>query len=338
MTLFVVSQPENGCRILPINSSWDPYRYDVTVTVGPMNIRINRASSVPLRQQVAEQVLLLIVTGKLKPGRRMPGVRELARRLKIHHNTVSEAYQELVRRHWLVRHKGSHLTVRGTQEGIPLKGSLSLDDIVNMAIRVAREQGYTLQELRRHVREILSEEPPDHILVVAEEPGLRRLLHVEIREALHWPVESCSEDDIVRNRGLGIGALVTTPAFALPDVEPLVSKKRPPVPLGFGTADHLIKEVTKLSDPSVIAIVSASNVCLRAAAGFLAPVIGERHSLVQYLWPLDDSRALAGVDLILCDSLAARMADRKKPCILYQLIDQSSITYLQAAMESYQDK
>ena len=85
-----------------------------------MNIRINRASSVPVRQQVAEQVLLLIVTGILKPGRRMPGVRELARRLKIHHNTVSEAYQELVRRHWLVRHKGSHLTVRGTQEGIPL--------------------------------------------------------------------------------------------------------------------------------------------------------------------------------------------------------------------------
>ena len=303
-----------------------------------MKIRINKASSVPVRQQVAEQILLHIVTGKLKPGFLLPSVRELARRLKIHRNTVSEAYQELVRRHWLIRHQGSHLTVRGTQEGMPLEGPLSLDDIVNMAIRVAREQGYTLQELRRHVREILSAEPPDHILVVAEEPGLRHLLQLEIEEALNWPVKSCSEEDIARNRGLVIGALVTTPAFALPDVEPLVPKKRPPVPLGFGTTDHLINEVDKLKDPSVIAIVSASSVCLRAAAGFLAPVIGEQHSLVQFLWPLRDPGALTGADLVLCDSLAARGTKRKKCCIPYYLIEPASLSYLQAAMESYQDE
>jgi DNA-binding transcriptional regulator YhcF (GntR family) len=301
-----------------------------------MNIRINKASSVPVRQQVAEQVLLLIVTGKLRPGFPVPSVRELARRLKIHPNTVSEAYQELVRRHWLIRHQGSHLTVRGTQEGYPLDRPLSLDDIVNIAIRVAREQGYTLQELRRRVREILSDEPPDHILVVAEEPGLRRLLQLEINEALSWPVKSCSEEDIVRNRGLVIGALVTTPAFSLPDIEPLVPKKRPPIPLGFGTTDHLVREVDKLKDPSVIAIVSASQVCLRAAAGFLAPVLGERHSLVQYLWPLQNQGALAGADLVLCDSLAARGA-KKKCCVPYRLIDPASMSYLQSAMESYQD-
>jgi DNA-binding transcriptional regulator YhcF (GntR family) len=302
-----------------------------------MDIRINKASDVPVRQQVAEQIRLLIVTGKLRPGFPVPSVRELARRLKIHHNTVSEAYQELVRRHWLVRHRGSHLTVRGTQEGMPLESSMSLDDIVNMAIRVARVQGYTLQELRGHMREILSEEPPDHILVVAEEPGLRRLLQLEIQEALSWPVKSCSDEDIAHNPGLVIGALVTTPAFALPDIEPLVPKKRPPVPLGFETADPLIDEVDKLNDPSVIAIVSASQVCLRAAAGLLAPAVGTRHSLVQYLWPLEDSKALAGVDLILCDSLAAR--NTKKTCqVLYRLIDPASMSYLQAAMESYQDK
>jgi DNA-binding transcriptional regulator YhcF (GntR family) len=337
VTLFVVSRAGNGCKILPSNSSWTPYPYGVTAADGLMNIRINKASTVPVRQQVAEQILLLIVTGKLKPGRRMPSVRELAHRLKIHRNTVSEAYQELVRRHWLVRHKGSHLTVRGRQEGMPLEGSLSLDGIVNMAIRVAREQGYTLQELRRHVREILSEEPPDHILVVAEEPGLRHLLQLEIQEALRWPVESCSEEDMGRNRGLAIGALVATPAFALPDVEPMVPKKRPPVSLGFGTADHLINEVDRLSDPSLIAIVSASSVCLRTAAGFLAPVVGKRHSLVQYLWPLQDSRALAGADLILCDSLAARGTKKRKCCVPYHLIDPGSMSYLQTAMESYQD-
>lgn len=304
--------------------------------MGLMEIRINKGSGVPVRQQVAEQILLLIVTGRLKPGFQVPSVRELARRLKIHHNTVSEAYQELVRRQWLVRRRGSHLMVRGIRGSVPLEGTFSLDDIVNQAIRVAREQGYTLQELRRHVREILAEEPPDHILLVAQETGLRRLLQLEITNAVKWPVESCSEVDMARNRGLAIGALVATPAFSLPDVEPLVSKKRPPVPLSFGTPDYLIDEVARLSEPSVIAVVSASRVCLRAAAGLLAPTIGVRHSLIQLLWPLEDPRALAAADLVLCDSLAALEA-RSRRCVPYQLIDASSIKYLQSAMDSYQD-
>jgi DNA-binding transcriptional regulator YhcF (GntR family) len=68
-----------------------------------MDIRLSRDSEVPLRRQLAEQIVLLIGVGKLRPGQRLPSVRELARRLRIHRNTVSEAYQALVRRTWLVR-------------------------------------------------------------------------------------------------------------------------------------------------------------------------------------------------------------------------------------------
>jgi GntR family transcriptional regulator len=302
-----------------------------------MEIRINKSSGVPVRQQLEEQILLLIVTGRLKPGSPMPSVRELARRLKIHHNTVSEAYKDLVRRQWLDRRRGSHLTVRGMREGMPLEGALSLDDIVDLAIRVAREQGYTLQELRRRVREILAEKPPDHILLVAEDSRLRRLLQFEIQQALEWPVESCSEKDLAGNRGLAIGALVATPAFALPEVGPMVPRSRPPVPLNFAPPDYLVTEVGKLSGPSIIAVVSASDLCLRAAAGLLAPAIGEKHSLVQFLWPLENSNDLDGADLLLCDSLVAREI-RKKRCVSYKLIDPESIHHLGAAMISYQER
>ncbi len=302
-----------------------------------MEIRIHKTSDVPLRQQLAEQILLLVVTGKLKPGSLVPSVRELARRLKIHHNTVSEAYQDLVRRKWLVRRRGSHLMVRGLQDGLPVQAPVDLDDIINEAVRRAREEGYTLQALRRRVREILSEEPPDHILVVAQEPGLRLLLQREIQDALSWPVEGCSQGDLANNRGLAIGAQVATPAFALTEVEPLVSKQRPLIPLEFGTPDHLFKEIDQLREPSVIVVVSASNVCLRAADGVLAPVIGDRHSLAKFLWPLEDPAALAGADLILCDSLAIH-AVKKKPCVLYRLIDANSMNYLRTAMDSYQEK
>jgi DNA-binding transcriptional regulator YhcF (GntR family) len=65
--------------------------------------------------------VFLITTGSLRTGDQLPSVRELARRLKIHHNTVSEAYQELVRRMWVTRQRGTRLAV-GLREIGP-KGS-----------------------------------------------------------------------------------------------------------------------------------------------------------------------------------------------------------------------
>src|SRR5260370_38281676 len=76
-----------------------------------MEIQLSRESEVPLRRQLAEQIVFLIGGGKLRAGQRLPSVRELARRLKIHHNTVSEAYQPLVRRTSLLRQRASGLVV-----------------------------------------------------------------------------------------------------------------------------------------------------------------------------------------------------------------------------------
>jgi len=197
-----------------------------------MEIRINKESEVPLRQQLTEQVIYLIVTGQLKAGQPLPSVRELARRLKIHHNTVSEAYQDLASRTWLVRRRGSRVVVRAG--GDPIQpGKVDLDDLINAAIRAAREQGYSLQQLRERVRERLLVQPPDHFLVVEEEPGLRRLLAEEIRGSLRWPVESCSRAELASNPGLAIGALAVVPEYAVADTERLFPKDRPMVSIAF---------------------------------------------------------------------------------------------------------
>ena len=76
-----------------------------------MRISLSKNSDVPVRQQLAEQIVFLITTGKLRAGEPLPSVRAFARRLKVHHNTVSEAYQDLVRRNWLTRQRGSRLIV-----------------------------------------------------------------------------------------------------------------------------------------------------------------------------------------------------------------------------------
>jgi len=82
-----------------------PTPAEVFEVVG-MDIRISKESEVPVRQQFTEQIYFLIATGKLKSGEALPSVRTLARQLQIHHNTVSEAYQDLVQQAWLVRRRG----------------------------------------------------------------------------------------------------------------------------------------------------------------------------------------------------------------------------------------
>jgi GntR family transcriptional regulator len=79
-----------------------------------MEIHIDGSNDVPIRRQLTEQIMFLIANQRLRDGELLPSVRELARRLKVHHNTVSEAYQDLVQRKWLERRRGSRwLSSRG---------------------------------------------------------------------------------------------------------------------------------------------------------------------------------------------------------------------------------
>src|SRR5215813_1479728 len=92
-----------------------------------MEIRIDDASDVSIRDQLAEQIVFSITTGRLSAGQPLPSVRELARRLKIHHNTVSSAYQQLVRRKWVSRRRGSRLIVLVRETVLPPPEARSLD-------------------------------------------------------------------------------------------------------------------------------------------------------------------------------------------------------------------
>jgi len=300
-----------------------------------MDIHISRESDVPIRQQLAEQIVFLISTDKLKPGQPLPSVRELARRLKIHHNTVSHAYKELVRRTWLVRRRGSRVLVRSHADMLLQGAAEGLDELLNMTIQAARERGYSLQALRERFRERLLAEPPDHVLVVDQEAGLRRLLGQEISDALHWPVENCSREELAANPGLAIGALVVVPQYGLEDVKPLVPRAHLIIPIGFNSADLHVERIRQLAEPSVIAVVSVSHGFLKTAISLLAAAVGRKHTLCQILLPQDDLTALRGADIIFCDSVAIRQVKSPR-AVHYHVVAPASLEYLASAAASYQ--
>ena len=303
-----------------------------------MEIHIDSASDVPIRRQLTEQVIFLIATERLKSGDLMPSVRELARRLKIHHNTVSDAYQDLVRRQWLVRRRGSRLAVvphEPSNAGKDAKQVATLDDLINMTIRVARATGYSMQALRQRVRERLLAQAPDHILVVEHDPGLRGLIQHELSAAVDWPVESCSRSQLIENPGLAIGALAVTPTHALAEVDPIFPRERPVVPLSFSNADEHIRRIRNLRKPSVVAVVSGSDLFLSVARSILAPAIGSRHQLREVLLPSERPAVARAADLIFCDSIAKHRL-RLPRAQHYRLLVPESVDYVITAMRSYQ--
>lgn len=62
-----------------------------------MWLHIDPSSGTPIYRQVVDQVSQAVASGVLRPGDRLPSVRELALQLTVNPNTIAKAYQELER-------------------------------------------------------------------------------------------------------------------------------------------------------------------------------------------------------------------------------------------------
>ena len=91
-----------------------------------MYITADPKSSVPLNDQIKEQIRLAVATGVLRPGEQLPTVREIAGRLRVNPNTMARAYRELQMEGLLTARQGSgtfvseNAKIMGEQEGLRL--------------------------------------------------------------------------------------------------------------------------------------------------------------------------------------------------------------------------
>ena len=286
-----------------------------------MSIRIDKGSDVAVHRQLAEQIVFLIATGKLKPGDPLPSVRAMALRHKIHPNTVSQAYQNLVDRKWIKRQRGKKMTVRAQDEPLVPRPQ-DLDDLIDRVVRSAYERGYTMQDLRKRMLERLLVEPPDHVLLVEDEAGMRQLLLHELTELLSIPVTACSPDDLCASPGLAIGALAVTLPGRVWQVASLLPLGRPVSGLTPSGIEADVEQIQRLKRPSVIVIVSISEIFLQIARGLLAPFAGSRHAIEVHCLG-NAFRDFSGADLVFCDSVC-RPRIRASHAVHYRLVSEQS--------------
>ena len=76
-----------------------------------MKIWLSKNSEISLREQLTRQIMLAIVSGDLKPDDKLPSIREISLRHKIHANTASAAYRWLEKEGWVSLRIGSGVYV-----------------------------------------------------------------------------------------------------------------------------------------------------------------------------------------------------------------------------------
>jgi DNA-binding transcriptional regulator YhcF (GntR family) len=120
------------------------------------------ASDISIRDQLATQIVLAIVSGELVPGQTLPSTRELARRFRLHPNTVSAGYRQLERSNWLEFRKGSGVYVRARQPE-DANNQLALDQLIAEFFRSARKLNTPLSLVRKRMKQWLEMQPPDQM-------------------------------------------------------------------------------------------------------------------------------------------------------------------------------
>ncbi len=154
-----------------------------------------RGSDVPIREQLVTQVMLGILSDDLKPEQRLPSTRDLARRFKLHPNTISAGYRQLARDQWVEFRRGSGVYVCASKPEVPGSPALALDQMIARLFRSARKMGVSLPALRSRLRQWLELQPPDHFLLVEPDPELRSILREELARVVTFPVKCSGIDD-----------------------------------------------------------------------------------------------------------------------------------------------
>jgi GntR family transcriptional regulator len=118
-------------------------------------IRIDLASSLPVYQQIADQIRAMLVAGMFQPGERLPTVRQIAVDLGLNHNTVAEAYRSLADEGWLSleRGRGAVVMSRSTPAANP-KARIAFASRLRDLVAQVRAAGVSPQAIRSEFEEV----------------------------------------------------------------------------------------------------------------------------------------------------------------------------------------
>lgn len=300
-----------------------------------MRLWLSRSSEVPLREQLVAQIRLGIISGDLKVRQKLPSTRELARRFRIHSNTVSAAYRELDRSGWVQVRKGSGVYVRERSTGQTPEDNDGLDEMIAKFFKTTRAKGHGLREIQSRLQHWLMLQPPDHFLVIEPDPELRRILLAEIESATKVHAVGASLDDCGRADLLtgavpvAIYSQVEAVRAALPSGTDVLALRSRSIP-------ESLQGQTRPAADALIAVVSRWPEFLRWARAILIAAGLDPDSLsFRNAQERGWQRGLKSAALVVTDSLMARELPGGCEVRLFTILSDSSLDEMRGVAEHF---
>jgi GntR family transcriptional regulator len=115
-------------------------------------IEVDPSDAVPLYLQICRQIRRMVIIGALKPGDRIPAVRELASRTRVNRNTAARAIQHLEQQGVVRTEVGRGTFVApGDADVRRADREAEIDAWIGRFLRQARDLGLDASELRRRI-------------------------------------------------------------------------------------------------------------------------------------------------------------------------------------------
>ncbi|HET7295061.1 MAG TPA: GntR family transcriptional regulator [Vicinamibacteria bacterium] len=283
-----------------------------------MDIVLSRRGGVSVRDQIKAQIELKILGGDFKAGQRLPSVRALARRLRVHANTVSAAYQLLEDAGHLELRPGSGVFVRSSGPKAP-QDARDLDEMIRLSLHLALER-YSGNEVRAAVVRWLQGTPPDRIVAIDASREMGELLARELEDALGIPASFCSVVELQERPERLTGALAVTLPYHLERVRAIAPGAAvESVNLEVSPEDR--HAVVSLPAGAILLVVSHSPTVLPFASVLVRSLRGDELLVEARLRQAASEwqRLVKAADMVFADALSLAEVRRARPRRLREL-------------------
>jgi DNA-binding transcriptional regulator YhcF (GntR family) len=293
-----------------------------------MRFWITKNSEISVRQQLVRQALLGILSGDLAEGTRLPSLRATARRYRIHANTVSSAYHDLLEAGWLELRRGSGLYVRPLRKE---SGVNALDTRLRGFLRDAAATGHSPEQVLRALEGIVTPRRLARLTLFEPEPAMREILVVELSAKLGVPIDVTDLEPLQYDPRASLLAALPTRVLAL-------QRKYPGVEchvLRLASVASILAGEPAPAARTLIAVLSRSEEIRQGARALLIAAGMPPDSLFE----VDAARAtwresIQAATLVVTDARVAPEVPAGIPRRIFHVVAESSIDELRQLCRS----
>ena len=300
-----------------------------------MRFKLDRKLPIPVGEQIKTQIIHRIFSSSLRPGDRLPSLRELASSIGVSYATISHIYRDLAQDRLVVTRpgKGSYVAdlARITAAEKQRMSGSSLNQLVGTFVHQSLSLGYGATQVLEAVRERLEGYPtsPTRRSIVFVGGVSRRAAHLYAREIeallsdLEVSVSVMLIDELkadpqrILEQPSPAKLVVTLPTLLREVRELLESQGHWVSSIAFRPSTQTVQQLSAIDPVCRVGVVASEPAYLMALVEQVASYSSSALSLPSAILG-DEPRLqelLAGVDMVIYHSGCERILDRIGPGI-----------------------